>query len=82
VPIELVLKGTSPYILEAVVFGAGRAQTGCLVVPSDLGRDLKPAEMLAKVWPAVEAANAEAPTHSRLLPEMLVFLPCAQGGPH
>lgn len=30
---------------------------------------------MEKVWPVIEEANAEAPTHSRLLPEMIGFLP-------
>lgn len=30
---------------------------------------------MEKVWPAIEQANSEAPTHSRLLPEMIEFLP-------
>lgn len=30
---------------------------------------------MSKIWPVIEQANAEAPTHSRLLPEMVEFLP-------
>ncbi len=30
---------------------------------------------MSQVWPVIEQANAEAPTHSRLLPEMVEFLP-------
>lgn len=30
---------------------------------------------MSKIWPVIEEANAEAPTHSRLLPEMVEFLP-------
>jgi hypothetical protein len=28
-----------------------------------------------KIWPVIEEANAQAPTHSRLLPEMIEILP-------
>lgn len=59
----------------AIVFGAGKPQTGCLILPSELAKDLSPAELMEKVWPVIEQANAEAPTHSRLLPEMVEFLP-------
>lgn len=59
----------------AVVFGAGRPQTGCLILPSDLGKDLSSAELMEEIWPVIEQANSEAPTHSRLLPEMIEFLP-------
>lgn len=38
VPIELAIRGNSPFVAEAIVFGAGRPQVGCLVLPSDAGR--------------------------------------------
>ncbi|KIY43648.1 acetyl-CoA synthetase-like protein [Fistulina hepatica ATCC 64428] len=75
VPIELAIRGNSPYVAEAIVFGAGRPQTGCLILPSDLAKDFTPDELMKKVWPVIELANAAAPTHSRLLPEMVAFLP-------
>ncbi|KAF9052348.1 L-aminoadipate-semialdehyde dehydrogenase [Hymenopellis radicata] len=75
VPMELCIRGNSPYVAEAVVFGAGRPQTGCLILPSELAKDLTQEQLMEKVWPVIEQANAEAPTHSRLLPEMVEFLP-------
>ncbi|KAK7690571.1 hypothetical protein QCA50_005669 [Cerrena zonata] len=75
VPMELCIRGNSPYVAEAIVFGAGKPQTGCLILPSELAKDLSPAELMEKVWPVIEQANADAPTHSRLLPEMVEFLP-------
>ncbi|KAJ7918788.1 L-aminoadipate-semialdehyde dehydrogenase [Mycena leptocephala] len=75
VPIELAIRGNSPYVAEAIVFGAGKPQTGCLILPSDLAKDLSRAEIMEKIWPVVEQANAEAPTHSRILPEMIEILP-------
>jgi len=30
---------------------------------------------MEKIWPVIEQANSEAPTHSRLLPEMIEFIP-------
>ncbi|KAJ6624936.1 L-aminoadipate-semialdehyde dehydrogenase [Mycena sp. CBHHK59/15] len=75
VPIELCIRGNSPYVAEAIVFGAGKPQTGCLILPSELAKDLSNAEIIQKVWPVIEQANAEAPTHSRLLPEMIEILP-------
>lgn len=76
VPIELAIRGNSPYVEEAIVFGAGRPQVGCLVLPSELGKDLSKDRntFLEKIWPVVEEANAQAPTHSRLLPEMVHIL--------
>lgn len=62
---------------ECIVFGDGRPQVGCLLLPSDaagdLWRDRK--AYLDAVWPVVEAANAIAPSHSRILPEMIDILP-------
>ncbi|CAK5267785.1 unnamed protein product [Mycena citricolor] len=75
VPIELCIRGNSPYVAEAIVFGAGKPQTGCLILPSEAGKDLSQAELLEKIWPVVEEANAAAPTHSRILPDMIEFLP-------
>ncbi|KAJ7113690.1 L-aminoadipate-semialdehyde dehydrogenase [Mycena crocata] len=75
VPIELAIRGNSPYVAEAIVFGAGRPQTGCLILPSEQAKGLSNAELMDRVWPVVEQANAQAPTHSRLLPEMIEILP-------
>jgi hypothetical protein len=76
VPIELAIRGNSPYVAEVIVFGAGRPQVGCLILPSELGKELaKDREaFLEKIWPVIEDANAQAPTHSRLLPDMVAIL--------
>ncbi|KAJ3777681.1 L-aminoadipate-semialdehyde dehydrogenase [Lentinula raphanica] len=74
VPMELCIRGNSPYVAEVIVFGTGRPTTGCLILPSELGKDLSESELMDKIWPVIEQANAEAPTHSRLLPEMIGFL--------
>jgi hypothetical protein len=76
VPIELVIRGNSPYVAEAIVFGAGRPQVGCLILPSELGKELSNDRdaFLEKIWPVIEEANTQAPTHSRLLPEMVHIL--------
>ncbi|KAK0470229.1 L-aminoadipate-semialdehyde dehydrogenase [Desarmillaria tabescens] len=76
VPMELCIRN-SPYVAEAIVFGTGEPQTGCLILPSGLAHEegLSREELMSKVWPVIEQANAEAPTHSRLLPEMVEFLP-------
>ncbi|KAL1669339.1 hypothetical protein GGF50DRAFT_123191 [Schizophyllum commune] len=75
VPIELAIRGNSPLVQEAIVFGAGRPQMGCLILPSDLAKDMSREELMEKIWPVIEMANEAAPTHSRLLPEMIEFLP-------
>lgn len=75
VPIELTLKGGSPYIAEAIVFGAGKSHIGALILPTDLGADLNHKDLYAKISPVIDNANAAAPTHSQLVPEMLIFVP-------
>jgi hypothetical protein len=75
VPIELTLKGGSPYIAEAIVFGAGKSHIGALILPTEFGADLHHRELYAKIAPVIDSANAEAPTHSQLMPEMLIFIP-------
>ncbi|GAA5892683.1 hypothetical protein JCM6882_000555 [Rhodosporidiobolus microsporus] len=76
VPLELTLKGESPYIAEAIVFGTERSQAGVLVILSESVDPSTPRkELLQLIKPALELANSEAPTHSRLVEEMVVFLP-------
>lgn len=81
VPIEHAIRGSSPYVAEAVVFGTGRPQIGCIILPSDLGKELSEDReaFMKKIWPVVERANAEAPSHSQLLPEMIHILPYVFG---
>ncbi|KAG1723800.1 hypothetical protein EDB19DRAFT_1915911 [Suillus lakei] len=74
VPMELTLR-SSPYIAEAVIFGAGRTRIGALILPTEIGKDCSPSELVKLVAPTVALANAEAPSHSQLATESLVFLP-------
>jgi hypothetical protein len=76
VPIELAIRGNSPYVAEAIIFGTGRPQVGCLILPSEFGKELSKNReaYLEKIWPVIEEANAQAPTHSQLLPEMVGIL--------
>jgi hypothetical protein len=61
----------------AIVFGAGRPLCGVLLNPSDLAREegLNPNELIERAWPAIERANADAPSHSQLVREMVRVLP-------
>lgn len=64
-------------IAECIVFGDGRPQVGALMLPSEQGEELSkdPNRFVDAVWPVISEANAKAPTHSRLLPEMVEVLP-------
>ena len=50
---------------------------GVLIVPSDQGAELsKDAKAYTEaIWPVIAEANAAAPSHSRILPEMVEILP-------
>ncbi|KAG1862517.1 L-aminoadipate-semialdehyde dehydrogenase [Suillus subalutaceus] len=74
VPMELTLR-SSPYIADAVIFGAGRIQIGALILPTEIVKDCSPSELVKLVAPIVALTNAEAPSHSQLASEALEFLP-------
>ena len=61
----------------AIVFGDGKPFCGCLILPSESAKDIAHdrALLMEKVWPAIELANKEAPSHSQIVPEMVEFLP-------
>ncbi|WRT64799.1 uncharacterized protein IL334_001733 [Kwoniella shivajii] len=77
VPIELAIRGNSPLVAECIVFGDGKPQTGALILPSEQGKDLAEDKkaFIDAIWPVIAEANAAAPTHSRILPEMVDVLP-------
>ncbi|EST08578.1 AMP-dependent synthetase/ligase [Kalmanozyma brasiliensis GHG001] len=83
VPMELAIRA-SLYVADCLIFGAGRSQTGILVVPSE--KAFQQAETQASsqtetqrleklIWSAVESGNAEAPSHSQIIPELVMILP-------
>ncbi|KDQ59731.1 hypothetical protein JAAARDRAFT_192204 [Jaapia argillacea MUCL 33604] len=83
VSMELTMK-ESPLIEDAIIFGSGRMQAGALIALAnvDQGRSKETDWSLAQeanarsaIWPAIQKANEGAPTHSRLLPEMVRILP-------
>ncbi len=81
---------SSPYVAECLIFGAGRPQAGVLIVPSDLAlreisaavsesdvnqEEAKDRKLNALIWKAVQGGNAEAPSHSQIVPELVKVLP-------
>ncbi|KAJ4414053.1 putative NRPS-like protein biosynthetic cluster [Gnomoniopsis sp. IMI 355080] len=79
VPIELAIRGNSPLVTECIVFGDGRPQTGALILPSESGARIisesGEKRYIETIWPVIADANANAPSHSRILPEMIGILP-------
>ncbi|MCO5549807.1 hypothetical protein L7F22_003281 [Adiantum nelumboides] len=62
----------SPLIKDALVFGAGKMQTGCLIIPK--GDELT----IEHLWSAIDFANRRAPTWSRLEKDMIIILPSSE----
>ncbi|EGO25232.1 putative aminoadipate reductase [Serpula lacrymans var. lacrymans S7.9] len=74
VPIELTLR-SSPYIADAIIFGTARTQIGGLILPTEAAKDFSAVEFTNAIAPTVALANSDAPSHSQLAAEALVFLP-------
>lgn len=75
-PIELTLRGESPYIADAVVFGGERAQIGALLVLSDaIPSSASREEILSLIRPTFALANSASPSHAQLSDELLLILP-------
>ncbi len=74
---EVGQRGNSPLVQECIVFGDARPQVGALILPSELGEQLSKDKkaFIDAIWPVIADANAAAPTHSRILPEMVDVLP-------
>lgn len=56
-----------PWVKGALVVGQGKFQAGLLIEPewSQIGTQ-DPASLIDHIWPIVEQANREAPTHARI----------------
>ena len=64
-------------VQECIVFGDAKPQVGALILPSEQGAELSKNRKayIEAIWPVIAEANAAAPTHSRILPEMVEILP-------
>jgi carbohydrate kinase (thermoresistant glucokinase family) len=74
IPIEHTTR-ENPFVAEVVVFGAGRPQLGMIVVPSPKTEGIPESEVLAKIIPSVEAANADQPAYAQVAQDMIRILP-------
>lgn len=79
IPMEQEIR-SSPFVREVILFGSGQLQVGCLIIPyveekkadqTDKDQNL----LMSQIWPAIERANQEAPTHSRIVRELVHVLP-------
>ena len=63
-------------IAAALVVGAQRFQVALLIEPNTAGKALDPADRAAfieKIWPTIEEANKDAPSHARLEKSHILF---------
>ncbi len=64
-------------VMEAVVYGSGKSQLSLLIVPSEQTGAIPRQEILKRIWPVVESANASAPGYAQIAMEMIRLLPTA-----
>ncbi|KAF9870749.1 male sterility protein [Colletotrichum karsti] len=62
-------------VKEAIVFGEQRDYPGVLIVKADGAAHIPDEQFIEEIWPAVEAANAQAESFSRIPRELVVILP-------
>ena len=63
-------------ISAALVVGAQRFQAALLIEPTNTKKALDPAERAAfieRIWPTIEEANRDAPSHARLMKSHVLF---------
>ena len=61
-------------VQEAVVFGVDRAVPGIIIIPSEHAKDIAKEDLLKRLTPDIEDANAKAETFGRISPEMVEVL--------
>lgn len=64
-----------PSVTGALVIGQGRFAPGLLLEVRDVNTSdpLESAQLIAKMWPLVQAANRDAPGHGRLSKELILL---------
>ncbi|KAI0391361.1 hypothetical protein F5Y17DRAFT_468272 [Xylariaceae sp. FL0594] len=65
---------SNPLVKSALIAGLGRFQTSLIVEPVTPPEDEDEKQrLLNAVWPSVQAANKESPSHGRIHREMIIF---------
>ncbi|PWY98447.1 acetyl-CoA synthetase-like protein [Testicularia cyperi] len=81
VPMEQTFR-SSPLLRDCLVFGTGQNHTGALIIPyeqfweafANLSEDQRQTAMKKEIQPLIDEVNRQAPSHSRLVLEMIRFL--------
>jgi hypothetical protein len=61
-------------VRECVVFGIGKVRPGLLVFRSESAKVLSDAELIERLWPAVQEANSRSDSHAQISRDMIVLL--------
>jgi acyl-coenzyme A synthetase/AMP-(fatty) acid ligase len=73
-PFEMAVR-TSHIVRECVVYGQGRPNLVMLVIPDDSVDDsMTRQELVDRIWPLVETANARVPAYSRISKDAIGML--------
>ena len=76
ISMEQHITASNPDVAAALVVGAQRFQAALLIEPSAAHEDLSAlqrADLIERIWPSVEEANREAPSHARILQSHVLF---------
>ena len=76
ISMEQLIASRNADISAALVVGAQRFQAALLIEPMNTNKALDPAERAAfieRIWPTVEEANKDAPSHARLMKSHVLF---------
>ena len=69
ISMEQHIVSRNPEVAAAIVIGAQRFQAALLIEPAKIEKELSLAERAAfieHIWPTIEVANKDAPTHARI----------------
>lgn len=67
-PSEDIISG-HPLLSGVLIIGQGRFQAALLVEPKDFG--MSKDFLIEKIWPTIEQANLQAPSHARIIMSMI-----------
>jgi len=76
ISMEQYIFANNPDISAVLVVGAQRFQAALLIEPVATGQELTPAERAAfieRIWPIIEDANKDAPSHARIVKSHVLF---------
>ncbi|KAJ9658606.1 hypothetical protein H2198_003624 [Neophaeococcomyces mojaviensis] len=74
IPTEMAVRHNA-LVKDAVIFGAGKARLGMMIIASDAASDLQEEALIDTLWPTIEKENRDSPGFAQISREMVVVLP-------